>query len=553
MSKGNLFWNLGRGKVGSLVLSINKGQVVTRQYQPNVANPRSNAQMLQRARFASCVNFYKRATENFFKFAYEDRKPTESDYNAFMRHNTSKTVAPLTREQVKGNFPAIASSWLLSAGTLASPSVLDTRTDMPYLSLPSLSEATATIGNVSAALIRDYGLVSGDIITIVHVSSQVRSLESPIPEKPSVWDIVQFNVNPSSSEPLRNISARLSVTVGKGLMLENQGHLNAVSYGVIFSRKERAQALKVSTSELLPNAVAYDMYVASQSVDWQGKVLSTWGASGTAVLEGAYLSAQANPVIETIKGEAIPRISDTTFNVGVTSTAEVTGKNLTALTAGDFRGEGVDVTNIEVKSNTEAVITLTGTGSAPTSWRLYFLGQLIARHSTGEATISSVSPSSSAVLDGGDTVTLTARGEHLDAVQASDFTSSDDKLTVQSVKYNTNGTLTVVLKATAQVTAATLSFGGKVVFEIKEQGVTITSGTQTIESGGSHTINITGTGLDTLTKASFTVVDGQITSYTPAEGGTKAVIVVSVNADSNFVLRYGTKVIAEYSSGTLGD
>lgn len=74
MAKGNLFWNLGRGKVGSLVLSINKGQVVTRQYQPNVANPRSNAQMLQRARFASCVNFYKRASENFFKFAYEDKK-----------------------------------------------------------------------------------------------------------------------------------------------------------------------------------------------------------------------------------------------------------------------------------------------------------------------------------------------------------------------------------------------------------------------------------------------------------------------------------------------
>lgn len=108
MSKGNPYWNLSRGKVGSLVMSINKGQVVTRQYQPNVANPRSNAQMLHRARFASCVNFYKRATANFFKFAFEDKRPIESDYSAFMRHNTSALVAPLTREQIKGTYPAIA-------------------------------------------------------------------------------------------------------------------------------------------------------------------------------------------------------------------------------------------------------------------------------------------------------------------------------------------------------------------------------------------------------------------------------------------------------------
>ena len=270
-------------------------------------------------------------------------------------------------------------------------------------------------------------------------------------------------------------------------------------------------------------------------------------------MEGAYLSAQGSPIIETIKGDPVPRVSETVFNAGVTSTAEITGQNLMGLTVGDFRGEGVDVSKLEIQSDTAAVLTLTGTGSAPSSWSLYYLGQLIARHSTGEASITSVSPSSSAVLDAGDTVTLTARGQHLDAVKASDFTASDTHLTVQSVKYNTNGTLTIVLKATAQVTAATLSFGGAVIFEIKEQGVTITSGTQTLSSAGSHTLKITGTGLDTLTKASFTVTGGQITSYTAASGGASADMVVSVDEDGNFSVRYGSKVIAEYSGGSLGD
>ena len=552
MSKGNLFWNLGRGKVGSLVMSINKGQVVTRQYQPNVANPRSNAQMLQRARFASCVNFYKRATANLFKFAYEDRKPTESDYNAFMRHNTTKIVAPLTREQVKGNYPAIAASWLVSAGSLATPSVLDVRTDAPYLALPSLSDPASTIGNVSASLMRDYSLIVGDIITILHVSSEVDSLESEEPANPSAWDIVQFAINPASTDPIGSISARLSVQVGKGLMLDNQSNPNAVYYGVVFSRKERAQALKVSTSELLPNAIAYNIYVAAQSGLWQRKVLSTWGASGTAVLEGAYVGASANPVIETIKGNPIPRVSDTIFDSGVTSSAEIGGANLTSLSIGDFVGDGVTASDLTIISDTQAILTLTGTGSAPNAWRLYYKGQLIARYNSGESSITSVTPSSSAQIDGGDTLTLTARGINLDAVEAGDITSSDPNLVVQSVKYNTDGTLAIVLRAAAKVTEANVSYAGKVIFRVQEVQVSITSETKTLTNAGSNTITITGTGLDNLTKASFSVENGQITSYNAAAGGTSATIVVSVNEYGDFALRYGSKVIAQHAGGELG-
>lgn len=551
MSKGNPFWNLSRGKVGSLVMSINKGQVVTRQYQPNVANPRSNAQMLQRARFASCVNFYKRATANFFKFAYEDKKPTESDYNAFMRHNTSSIVAPLTREQVKGTYPAIASSWLLSAGSLATPSVLDVRSDMPYLALPSLSDAVATVGNLSTALMRDYSLVVGDIVTIVRVSADVSSLDAPNPDKPSDWQIVQFVIDPASTDNLASVSARLSLSVGKGLVLDSQSNANAVYYGVIYSRKERAQSLKVSTSELLPNAVAYNIYVAAQSGLWQRKVLSTWGASGTAVLEGAYINAAGNPIIQTIKGEPIPRISETVFDSGVTSSAEIGGVNLMGLSAGDFRGEGVNVSSLEIKSDTAAILTLVGTGAAPSAWSLYYMGQLIARYNSGDAAITSVTPSSSAQLDGGDTLTITARGINLDLVKAGDLTSSDPNLTVQSVTYNSDGTLAILLRSAAQVTNATLSFGGTVIFKIEAVAVTITSETKTLNAAGSNTIAIAGTGLNTLTKASFVVENGQITSYTAASNGESANIVVSVNEFGAFSLRYGSKVIAQYEGGEI--
>ena len=87
MSKGSLFFGNASGKLGQVVLSTMKGQQIARAWQPKVANPKTSQQQLQRAKFANSVKFFKRAQQNLFKFAFEDRRKNESDYNAFMRHN----------------------------------------------------------------------------------------------------------------------------------------------------------------------------------------------------------------------------------------------------------------------------------------------------------------------------------------------------------------------------------------------------------------------------------------------------------------------------------
>ena len=543
-----MFWNLARGKVGSIVVSVNKGQVITRQYQPNVSNPRTRPQILQRARFANCVEFYKRATGNFFRFAYEDKKPTESDYNAFMRHNVGASVGLLKYDQTKGNFPAVASHWTLTAGSLAEVALQDVRTAQPYLSIPTGDYQTQTVGALSQSLVDSYNLMSGDIVTIVRVTSDVTTLNSSIPNNPPKWEIAQFIVRTTDSTPISNIMEGISLSTGKGLILDTAARPYFALYGVVFSRKT-SNGLLVSTSLLEANSVAYDMWSNSKSADWQNACYASWNAAGDAVLEGSLVSSTSNAIIETVSGENVPRISPTSLGAGVSSSAVITGSGFTNLTIDQFSGYGCRVTALDVRDDQSATITITGTGEHPNSWELYFAGSVIARHTAAEPAITSVTPGNVSQIGNGDTAVFTINGTNVDAIKKEDITTDNAQLTVASVQYVSGSQIKVTLSASAEVTSAKVSYDGNVIFQVADVVINITSSSQTLSTAGSHTLNLAGTGLNSLTKESFSVSNGQITSYTAAEGGATATLGVSVTDNSNGYVKYGAKEIAKWQLG----
>lgn len=121
MSKGNLFLGKARGKVGSVVFSTLKGQQVARAYNANPNNPRSINQMAQRVLLGAPVLFYRHATANRLKFAFENKSQNQSDYNAFVAANIDTEKIALTKEMVRDNFPAVG-AWRLTKGSLLSPS-----------------------------------------------------------------------------------------------------------------------------------------------------------------------------------------------------------------------------------------------------------------------------------------------------------------------------------------------------------------------------------------------------------------------------------------------
>lgn len=121
MSKGNLFLGKARGKVGSVVFSTLKGQQIARSYNANPNNPRSINQMAQRVLMGAPVLFYRHATSNRLKFAFENKAQNQSDYNAFVAANIDTEKIAMTKEMVRDNFPAIG-AWRLTKGSLLSPS-----------------------------------------------------------------------------------------------------------------------------------------------------------------------------------------------------------------------------------------------------------------------------------------------------------------------------------------------------------------------------------------------------------------------------------------------
>lgn len=310
MAKGSLFVGSGSGKVGNLVLANTKQGQVTRAYQPNVTNPKSRAQMLQRSRFADAVKFFKQATENFFKFAYEDKAKKESDYNAFMRHNIMKAI-PMARDYyLNPTVPALGNVFQLSSGRLTNPLTLSFVANtsdaeghpkqMPQFTLPSAA-ASSDSASIGKALIAA-GLHEGDIITIVIVTSVVTfeddedlSAYDDTPEPPK-WTIGQFVVSGNAEGTFINIPAIGSLAEnGKLKVILSEDY---TEFHVMIPEGKSVFASALVTRKLSDGLYASNSYLQSSDNIVSGEqwltsdtavdqALLSWGSKGSAILKGS--------------------------------------------------------------------------------------------------------------------------------------------------------------------------------------------------------------------------------------------------------------------------
>ena len=298
MSKGSLFFGNASGKLGQVVLSTVKGQQIARAWQPKIANPRTSQQQLQRAKFANSVKFFRRAQQNLFKFAFEDRRKNESDYNAFMRHNVVSSAVLDRSVYDNFNYPALADNWLLTFGSLGEINADNDVSSKEYVQLLSLSLGTGevanlTIASASQAFVRDYNAVNGDFVTLVGVKSDVRTLTMDTNYAPE-WHIVQFMVDTTNTGKLVENLKKQDETAENFFAKDGTDTSNIIfSYendgcawlGIILSRVT-ANGVKVSTSYLMPNYVAYEIYLKSLELPYRQSALNSWGRSSEPILKG---------------------------------------------------------------------------------------------------------------------------------------------------------------------------------------------------------------------------------------------------------------------------
>lgn len=287
MAKSTSFFGLRKGSTKTMTFSVLKGQQITKDRVTDIANPRTMDQTQQRIPFAQAVKFYRHATRNLFKFAYEDKKPQESDYNAFMRHNVKYASSVSVTNYRNDDFPSVG-KYLMSYGSLVSPSVLVSGSSIDLV-VASTSEDVTTVGGVSALILAHYdGLVEGDIVTIIGYTSEFNHTGITYDERPVSMMIIQFVLDTNSTTTLASLGLNdIDAESGDAyLSADLLGEETMGAGAVVFSRNTPS-GLKVSTS-FLEGSSEWNLYMTSNSspVALDGNAY-TWGAAQKAILQGS--------------------------------------------------------------------------------------------------------------------------------------------------------------------------------------------------------------------------------------------------------------------------
>lgn len=312
MAKGSFFWSTARGKVGNVVYRVRKGQEVASAHQPNVANPRTVTQIAQRIKFSVSVKFYKSAIAKLFKFAFEDKGANESDYNAFMRHNTTSAMILKRMQYDSTYYPAIGENWVMSFGSLT-PHEVNAGMDRPYLAANGLTGALAggnvkfadcTISAISNWLVTNYGYQNGDLFTIVRVDSHWSDINEELIQEPS-WEVVQIRCNTNNYNRYKDVyevsplASDLVFDDAASALYLGEFKDTACGYAVIHSRQ--GQKLLVSTQELILNDAALNIYASSFEQPFYNEALYSWGATTDAVLQGGVADGDVPTITVGIK------------------------------------------------------------------------------------------------------------------------------------------------------------------------------------------------------------------------------------------------------------
>ena len=307
MAKGNMMLGYSRGSVGDVTFSRLKGQQIAKARNRNPNNPKTKTQMMQRSLFVSATKFYQQARAKFFKFAFEDKKYHESDFNAFMRHNV-KNGTNMTQEAVQAyNYPALG-MWVLSKGSLqpfAQKSEGNFFKANTGIVVPSDYQVPTKVGELSKTLIQSNRFQAGDMLTMVEYGfsmvgdAQVPALAPLNDDYNTYFSFKQMIINPDSTELLTKYDMSVQVDGTTHVLYITSTYEvydeRYVALCLIHSR-QTANGLLVSDSVLLGSGLYDEAITACADDAYIQQVLNAWGATEEAILSPRSLPAKAAPL-----------------------------------------------------------------------------------------------------------------------------------------------------------------------------------------------------------------------------------------------------------------
>lgn len=302
MAKGNMLLGMSRGSVGDVTFYRSGGSQRARARNRKPANPMTVRQQTQRAKFANAVKFHKQVTSNFFRFAYEDKKVNESDYNAFMRHNVGNSGFIGAKASKISSWPALG-LWEVTSGSLPEIDVTTSVEGNLFLANLGVTGNITTIGALSSALIAlGDTWREGDILTVLlYRATAAASLPTVDTETvhTASSSYLQIILNSSDTTTLGSLIGNLCgleyiMTVdevdGFGVSGNDSAWATAwtddlLQCAVIHSRNT-AGGLLVSTQSMVANKPQLITDALSEEGTYYNAVLADWDAAAEAVLQG---------------------------------------------------------------------------------------------------------------------------------------------------------------------------------------------------------------------------------------------------------------------------
>lgn len=315
MAKGNIILGYLRGSIGDITFFRAKGQQLSRARNRAPANPRTVAQMDQRAKMACAVKFYSQVGTNFFKYAFEGKKDNESYFNAFVKNNILLGGYIGKQASRVYDFPALG-AWQISSGTLpeiTAPFPQSVRGVVFSVGTVSGTPKT-TISDLSKALIGSDSSRwrEGDILTcLCYCATNYSTLPTIYTDQgnrayTAVWQIRLNTSNkdtlPSIEFPMLDMSFDCELNTNGLSFIGSSGSEytnNLYCFGMIHSRNT-ASGLKVSSSTMVaPQSPDLLSVVSLPSGSYYNAVIADWQATDEAVLQGGLSAAStySAPVI----------------------------------------------------------------------------------------------------------------------------------------------------------------------------------------------------------------------------------------------------------------
>ena len=371
MAKGNVFMGTLKGRVGDTVFYVKQGEQNAIKYQRNISNPQSAPQMYQRSRFLAANKFYTRGRQAFFKFAYENKRKGESDFNAFMRENIGEAPNITRDAYFFTNYP-ILGRFMVSRGSLPTMQCslageswsVDMEIDYPNTPI-------STVADLSKLMIKSSIYEVGDIITLLFIQTNtsygVPSLKpSEIPSSYGTpnWKIIQFKVDTLDITDLVDLGIWYGRSVNDTLQLIGDEDTNYVpgsmycGWTCVHSRPLKGK-LKVSTQQLLFNALASSANEAQKTDEFIAEVIADWRTpaevpvQSEVILKGSLTSSSSSTPVT---GVTIETAEGSVF--GIDGNAFVASEYLSPNTnydVGIIRGSGIDAAQMTVTNGTANV------------------------------------------------------------------------------------------------------------------------------------------------------------------------------------------------------